>query len=60
MLGVISASATAPSAEAYAALSDHPLVFLIDMSAEQVRRASNGEIKAGVDDLYWELAGWTD
>lgn len=57
MLGVTSVEATVPNEQALKSVLRDSDVFLVDMSAEQVRRSDPG-VEAGTNDIYWFVAGW--
>lgn len=58
MLGVISADVLIPSSKSLSAALAHPDVYLVDVTAEQVWRASDRVQDVVTNDVYWELAGW--
>ena len=57
MLGVTSVEATVPDQRTLQSVLRDPDVYLVDMSAEHVRRG-NPHVEAGANDIYWFVAGW--
>jgi hypothetical protein len=60
MLGVTSATVRIADMQTYRALVRHPDVYLVDLSGDQLRRSNPDVTDVAVDDVYWELAGWSD
>lgn len=58
MLGVVSAVVTVPNPGVLRRAERHPDVYVVDLAAEQVRRAHPEVTNVAANDLYWYLAGW--
>lgn len=58
MLGIVSAEVFVPDLTAYLDAAEHPDVYLIDLSSEQVRRSDRAVNDVALNDVYWYLAGW--
>jgi hypothetical protein len=58
LLGTVSAHAVIPDMETFNRLVRDSAVFLVDGSAEQVRRSSPIATDVHLNDVYWQLAGW--
>lgn len=58
MLGVVSTVVTVPNSGVLRLVERHPEVDVVDLAAEQVRRAQPEVTNVVANDLYWYLAGW--
>lgn len=60
MLGIVSATVEVSSMEVLTSVESDPAVYLVDLAAEDVRRSNPRFADVVMNDLYWQLAGWSE
>lgn len=57
-LGISAAKVVVPNAAVLSRIQANPDVYLVDLSVADYEAAVSGNVTAGMNDVYWALAGW--